>query len=369
AGIKHRDRRAAPGLAGIGAQQWGPQRFAGGQAQASFEDSTQGSVFTYTSSSSTRATMKFKKLRHPLNWILVNLAIADLAETSIAGTISIVNQMYGYFVLGHPLCIVEGYTVSLCGKPAGAWAQAWAQPPVRKGNTHAAKSAGITGLWSLAIISWERWMVVCKPFGNVRFDAKLAIAGIAFSWIWAAVWAAPPIFGWSRYWPHGLKTSCGPDVFSGSSYPGVQSYMIVLMTTCCFMPLSVIVLCYLQVWLAIRAVAKQQKESEFTQKAEKEVTRMVMVMIFAYCLCWGPYTFFACFAAAHPGYAFHPLVAALPSYFAKSATIYNSIIYVFMNRQFRSCSLQLFGKKVEDSSELSSVCKAEASSVSSVSPA
>ncbi|MBW03315.1 Long-wave-sensitive opsin 1, partial [Eschrichtius robustus] len=61
------------------------------------------------------ATMKFKKLRHPLNWILVNLAIADLAETIIAGTISIVNQMYGYFVLGHPLCIVEGYTVCLWG--------------------------------------------------------------------------------------------------------------------------------------------------------------------------------------------------------------------------------------------------------------
>lgn len=58
-----------------------------------------------------------------------------------------------------------------------------------------------------------------------------------------------------RYWPHGLKTSCGPDVFSGSSYPGVQSYMIVLMITCCFIPLSVIILCYLQVWLAIRAVS------------------------------------------------------------------------------------------------------------------
>lgn len=58
-----------------------------------------------------------------------------------------------------------------------------------------------------------------------------------------------------RYWPHGLKTSCGPDVFSGSSYPGVQSYMIVLMTTCCIIPLSIIVLCYLQVWLAIRTVS------------------------------------------------------------------------------------------------------------------
>lgn len=85
--------------------------------------------------------------------------------------------------------------------------------------------------------------------------------------------------------------------------------------------------------LCFPQVAKQQKESESTQKAEKEVTRMVMVMVFAFCLCWGPYTFFACFAAAHPGYAFHPLVAALPAYFAKSATIYNPIIYVFMNRQ------------------------------------
>lgn len=85
--------------------------------------------------------------------------------------------------------------------------------------------------------------------------------------------------------------------------------------------------------LHLPQVAKQQKESESTQKAEREVTRMVVVMVLAYCLCWGPYTLFACFAAAHPGYAFHPLVAALPAYFAKSATIYNPIIYVFMNRQ------------------------------------
>ncbi|XP_074060346.1 medium-wave-sensitive opsin 3 [Macrotis lagotis] len=288
------------------------------------------------------ATMKFKKLRHPLNWILVNLAVADLGETIIASTISVINQIYGYFILGHPMCVLEGYTVSLCG---------------------------ITGLWSLAIISWERWVVVCKPFGNVKFDAKLAMVGIVFSWVWAAVWTAPPIFGWSRYWPHGLKTSCGPDVFSGSSDPGVQSYMIVLMATCCILPLSVILLCYVQVWLAIRAVAKQQKESESTQKAEKEVSRMVVVMILAYCFCWGPYTLFACFAAANPGYAFHPLTASLPAYFAKSATIYNPIIYVFMNRQFRTCILQLFGKKVDDGSEVSSTSRTEISSVSSVAPA
>ena len=30
---------------------------------------------------------------------------------------------------------------------------------------------------------------------------------------------------------------------------------------------------------------------------------------------------------------FHPLAAALPTYLAKSATIYNPILYVFMNQQ------------------------------------
>lgn len=131
-------------------------------------------------------------------------------------------------------------------------------------------------------------------------------------------------------------------------------------------------------------VAVQQIDCESTQKAEKEVSRMVIVMVMAFCICWGPYATFACFAAANPGYAFHPLVAAIPAYLAKSATIYNPIIYVFMNRQvraivqftliyltdfstlvkystlivffslqFRTCIMKLFGKQVEDDPEVS----------------
>nr|XP_020448640.1 red-sensitive opsin [Monopterus albus] len=353
------------------AEEWGKQSFA---ARRYYDETTSGAVFVYTNANNTRgpfegpnyhiaprwiynlatlwmlfvffasvftnglvlvATAKFKKLRHPLNWILVNLAIADLGETLLASSISICNQMFGYFILGHPMCVFEGYVVALCG---------------------------ITGLWSLAVISWERWIVVCKPFGNMKFDAKLATVGIVFSWVWSALWCAPPIFGWSRYWPHGLKTSCGPDVFSGNEDPGCQSYLICLMIACCVFPLSVIILCYLAVWMAIRSVAMQQKESESTQKAEREVSRMVVVMILAYCFCWGPYTFFVCFGTAYPGYAFHPLAAALPAYFAKSATIYNPIIYVFMNRQFRTCIMQLFGKQVDEGSEVST-SKTEVSSV------
>ncbi|XP_053508546.1 red-sensitive opsin [Ictalurus furcatus] len=354
------------------AEQWGEAIFA---ARRRGDETTQESSFVYTNSNNTKgpfegpnyhiaprwvyhvatlwmffvviastftnglvlvATAKFKKLRHPLNWILVNLAVADILETLLASTISVCNQFFGYFILGHPMCIFEGFTVACCG---------------------------IAGLWSLTFISFERWMVVCKPFGNVKFDGKWAAGGIIFTWVYSAFWTILPVFGWSRYWPHGLKTSCGPDVFSGNEDPGVRSYMVALMISCCIIPLGLIILCYIPVLLAIRAVAAQQKESESTQKAEKEVTRMICVMIAAYVFCWGPYTFFVCFGTAYPGYAFHPLAAAMPAYFAKSATIYNPIIYVFMNRQFRSCIMQLFGKKVDDGSEVSSTSKTEVSSV------
>lgn len=59
--IKRCDPWAVPGLVGIGdghsramAQRWVPQRLTEGQPQASFEESTQASIFTYTNSNATR---------------------------------------------------------------------------------------------------------------------------------------------------------------------------------------------------------------------------------------------------------------------------------------------------------------------------
>uniref|UniRef100_A0A8C1HW89 G-protein coupled receptors family 1 profile domain-containing protein n=1 Tax=Cyprinus carpio carpio TaxID=630221 RepID=A0A8C1HW89_CYPCA len=295
------------------AEQWGDAIFA---ARRKGDETTRETMFVYTKSNNTKeparrwvynvatvwmffvviastftnglvlvATAKFKKLHHPLKWILLNLALADLGETLLASTISVINQIIGI----HCVCI--------------------------------------TGLRSLTVISWERWVVVCKPFGNVKFDAKWASAGIIFSWVWAAFWCSPPIFGWN------------PDVFSGS-----ESYTIVLMITCCIIPLAIIILCYIAVWLAIHAV------SFHTESREGSVQNGG---------CHDPGLLCLLGTAANPGYAFHPLAAAMPAYFA---TIYNNIIYVFMNRQFRVCIMQLFGKKVDDGSEVST-SKTEVSSV------
>ncbi|XP_045927343.1 opsin-VA-like [Micropterus dolomieu] len=78
------------------------------------------------------------------------------------------------------------------------------------------------------------------------------------------------------------------------------------------------------------------------KKPERQVTRMVVVMIVAFMVGWTPYAIFAILVTAHPTIELDPRMASIPAFFSKTAAVYNPIIYVFMNKQFRKCLIQLF---------------------------
>nr|BBA68526.1 pinopsin [Cynops pyrrhogaster] len=257
-------------------------------------------------------SIRYKKLRSPLNYILVNLAVANLLVTFFGSSVSFSNNIQGFFVLGKSVCEFEGFMVSL---------------------------TGIVGLWSLAILAFERYIVICKPMGDFRFQQKHAVIGCAFTWVWSLLWTAPPLFGWSSYVPEGLRTSCGPNWYTGGS--NNNSYIMALFITCFTLPLSMIIFSYTSLLMTLRAVAAQQKESETTQRAEREVTRMVVAMVMAFLICWLPYATFAMVVATNKDIVIQPALASMPSYFSKTATVYNPVIYVFMNKQFRNCLLAL----------------------------
>nr|BBA68524.1 pinopsin [Protopterus dolloi] len=257
-------------------------------------------------------SIRYKKLRSPLNYILLNLALADMLVTIFGSTISFSNNINGYFVFGKAVCEFEGFMVSL---------------------------TGIVGLWSLAILAFERYIVVCKPMGDFRFQQRHAVIGCAFTWVWSLIWTTPPLFGWCSYVPEGLRTSCGPNWYTGGT--NNNTYIMALFVTCFVMPLSMILFSYASLLVTLRAVAAQQKESETTQRAEREVTRMVIAMVMAFLICWLPYASFAVVVATNKDIVLHPTLASMPSYFSKTATVYNPIIYVFMNKQFRNCLLTM----------------------------
>lgn len=76
-------------------------------------------------------------------------------------------------------------------------------------------------------------------------------------------------------------------------------------------------------------------EGGSTARAEMQVARMVLLMVVAFLITWLPYASFALSVILDPNLYIDPVIATVPMYLAKSSTVFNPIIYIFMNRQVR----------------------------------
>lgn len=61
-------------------------------------------------------TIEHKKLRTALNYILLNLAVADLFMVVGGFTVTLYTALNGYFVLGVVGCYIEGFFATMGGK-------------------------------------------------------------------------------------------------------------------------------------------------------------------------------------------------------------------------------------------------------------
>ncbi|CAB1333806.1 unnamed protein product [Coregonus sp. 'balchen'] len=249
-------------------------------------------------------TVKYKKLRQPLNYILVNVSLAGFIFVTFSVSQVFIASTRGYFFMGHTLCAMESCMGSI---------------------------AGLVSAWSLAVLAFERYVVICKPFGTFKFDNNQALAAVAFTW--------------------GLGCSCGPDWYTNNEEFHCASYTNFLMVTCFILPMIIIFFSYSQLLGALRAVAAAQAESVSTQKAEKEVSRMVIVMVCSFILCYGPYALAALYFAYSTEENKDYRLVTIPAFFSKSSCVYNPLIYAFMNKQFNACIMEtVFGKQIEETS-------------------
>uniref|UniRef100_A0A672ZBD9 Rhodopsin n=1 Tax=Sphaeramia orbicularis TaxID=375764 RepID=A0A672ZBD9_9TELE len=286
-------------------------------------------------------TAQNKKLRQPLNFILVNLAVAGLVMVCFGFTITFVTAINGYFIFGPMGCAVEGFMATLGGQVA---------------------------LWSLVVLAVERYIVVCKPMGSFKFTGTHAGVGVLFTWVMALACAAPPLAGWSRYIPEGLQCSCGPDYYTLAPGYNNESYVMYMFVCHFCFPVFTIFFTYGSLVLTVKAVRYHSFTSEscfYYDKAEKEVTRMCFLMVMGFLVAWTPYASFAAWIFFNKGAAFSATAMAIPAFFSKSSALFNPIIYVLMNKQFRNCMLSTVGMggMVEDETSVST-SKTEVSSVS-----
>uniref|UniRef100_A0AAV2LZ35 G-protein coupled receptors family 1 profile domain-containing protein n=1 Tax=Knipowitschia caucasica TaxID=637954 RepID=A0AAV2LZ35_KNICA len=222
----------------------------------------------------------------------------------------------GHFSLGQAGCVIEGFAVAFFG---------------------------IASLCTVAVISVERFVVVCYPMGSVLFQTRHAVAGVVLSWVWSFIWNTPPLFGWGSYELEGIRTSCAPN-WNGRD-GGNMSYIILYFLLCFALPFSIIMLSYTRLLWTLHQVnlsvlGRQSRVSKLqvsaggsTQRVQMQVARMVVVMVLSFLVTWLPYASMALAVILVPSLYIDPVIATIPVFLAKSSTVYNPIIYIFMNRQ------------------------------------
>lgn len=131
-----------------------------------------------------------KPLRTSGNYLIVNLAVADLLQSfnMIFIFVSIIEDGW---VLGTGLC-------QLCG---------WTN-----------MSFIITSVLTLALISTHRYFAVVKKTMTKLFSKKNSLILIAFSWVYPAIFSIAPIYGWAKYEYRPGKLMCTLQFSESISY-------------------------------------------------------------------------------------------------------------------------------------------------------
>ncbi|XP_032300415.1 melanopsin-like isoform X2 [Coturnix japonica] len=257
-----------------------------------------------------------KKLRTPQNFFIMNLAVSDFLMSASQAPICFINSLHREWILGDIGCDLYAFCGALFG---------------------------ITSMMTLLAISIDRYLVITKPLRSIQWTSKKrTMQIIAAVWLYSLGWSVAPLLGWSSYVPEGLMISCTWDYVTYS--PANRSYTMILCCCVFFIPLIIILHCYLFMFLAIRSTGRDvQKLGSCSRKSflsqsmrnEWKLAKIAFVVIIVYVLSWSPYACVTLIAWAGRGNTLTPYSKSVPAVIAKASAIYNPIIYAIIHPRYR----------------------------------
>ncbi|XP_028845483.1 opsin-3 [Denticeps clupeoides] len=256
---------------------------------------------------------KFRRLRTPTNLLLVNISVSDLLVSVVGINFTFVSCIRRGWVWNWETCVWDGFSNSLFG---------------------------IVSIMTLSALAYERYIRVVHA---KVVDFPWAWRAIIHIWLYSIAWTGAPLLGWNRYTLEIHRLGCSLDW--ASKDPNDASFILFFLLGCFFVPVGIMAYCYGNILYTVRMLRSIQ-DLQTVQiikilRYEKKVAAMFLLMISCFLVCWTPYAIVSMMVAFGRKSSITPTLAIIPSFFAKSSTAYNPIIYVFMSRKFRRCLLQL----------------------------
>ncbi|XP_043452704.1 melanopsin isoform X1 [Prionailurus viverrinus] len=263
-------------------------------------------------------------LRTPANMFIINLAVSDFFMSFTQAPVFFASSLHKRWLFGEAGC--EFY--AFCGA-----------------------LFGITSMITLMAIALDRYLVITHPLATIGVVSKRRAALVLLGvWLYALAWSLPPFFGWSAYVPEGLLTSCSWDYMSFT--PSVRAYTMLLFCFVFFLPLLVIVYCYIFIFRAIRETGQALqtfracegggRSPRQRQRLQREwkMAKIELLVILLFVLSWAPYSIVALMAFAGYAHVLTPYMNSVPAVIAKASAIHNPIIYAITHPKYRMAIAQ-----------------------------
>ena len=251
---------------------------------------------------------KNTSMKTPVNYLLVNLAAADILVGIFFGIQFIITP-----VLAHP----GGGTGDLLCKFITGGVPGWV--------------GAVASVFSLVAIAIERYYAVILPHSpRGKLTMKKVIIFVALSWILALLWAGVGFF--ITVYDYKIR-SC---VHSWPKAVYANIYTVGWTVVAGIIPLSIMGYLYLRV---VHRLWFTKQGNEATQKAllryRRRVTKLVIAVTFVYALCWIPELtiYFLGFTGAIDLQQIHFSIASGLVFF--NSTI-NPIVYSLQSSTFRT---------------------------------
>ncbi|XP_071378368.1 opsin 8, group member b [Centroberyx affinis] len=257
--------------------------------------------------------MAFKRSSNmkPPELLSVNLAVTDLGAAVTMYPLAVASAWNHRWLGGDATCVYYGLVGFFFGV------------------------ASIMNLTVMAIVRFIVSLNLHSPEEKISWRKVKMLC--LWTWMYALLWALFPILGWGRYGPEPFGLSC--SLAWGDMKNEGFSFVISMFSLNLVMPSVIIIFCYFGIAIKLYFTYKNSmNNSNQVPNIVKLHRRLLIIAVLisgGFIGCWSPYGMVSLWSIFRDSSSIPPEVSLLPCMFAKSATVYNPLIYYIFSKTFK----------------------------------
>ncbi|XP_065574981.1 opsin, ultraviolet-sensitive-like [Artemia franciscana] len=190
--------------------------------------------------------------------------------------------------------------------------------------------AGTASIISLAILAFNRYRVISKPFDLERKSTQIkSMLQIVFIWFYSLCFASLPLFGISRYVPEGYLTSCSFEYLTDNIKNRIFILAFFFGAWC--VPCFIILFSYISIVSVVHRskfkISENMADNLDRQKLEIQVTKTVFGLISTWMIAWTPYAIVVLLGISNNKEYITPFSSMLCGTFCKISACSNPFLY------------------------------------------